>query len=730
MRCERPRTGAQVGVPCVARVAPAQRASSAVLVVVLMVAALAALGFPRPLAAAEPMDSTCQAIRDIADDATSVTMGVVVMDLRTGDRCEVNESRPFRTASLYKTVVAAELYRQVAEGLVALDDTITVQPRHHIDDPPSLRPTQAYSLSVYEAAERMILASNNGTAFALRELLGEGTVDAATEWLGMPATTLATAFLTSAEDQARLYADLYHGKVVDRASSAAIMDLLRRQEVVDAIPQGLPAGTRVAHKTGTLVDYLHDAGIVYAPGGDFVLIVLTENSSFEGALEAIRAVAGAAYAPFASPDQPLLSARDVFFSESAPGTLIPYVRSEVDGGASGGVVTSTEVQATDGGAAGMTASAEVIPTLVIGTAGTDDGWSIVEAFDDPLVLGGILGLIAVTIALPLMVLRRKPSVRYGIHTLRGADALPQSEARLRADRSERGLVMRFGSRRDDDSRSEAASPASRSVAEVAQQPVLPSKRLQRVAEHFRAQGELLSSMRDQFEEEMEPLHDLIVKQAQAMQSLLQNLEERLRPLNEYADGEEANLAALEERIQAGGQDHVARSFSQYLEEQRHRIEETRGQIDRQRIPFLEYGDAQRDTVEAALSRFDNDIEALESNLAEQRRVMVRMLDAMRSETFGAVKEYLDGRQQALATMAESGSTDPGEIGRAVATLRRSMEELAGKSDYVRALLQHAEVADRALIDAAPAPRAIRETPPTVAALVEDEDAEDSDEVSA
>lgn len=289
--------------------------------------------------------------------------------------------------------------------------------------------------------------------------------------------------------------------------------------------------------------------------------------------------------------------------------------------------------------------------------------------------------------------------------------------------------MRFGSRRDGDGRSEPASPASRSVAEVAQQPVLPSKRLQRVAEHFRAQGELLTSMRDQFEEEMEPLHDLIVKQAQAMQSLLQNLEERLRPLNEYADGEEANLSALEERIQAGGQDHVARSFSQYLEEQRSRISETRVQIDQQRVPFLEYGDAQRDTVEAALSRFDNDIEALEANLADQRRVMVRMLDAMRSETFGAVREYLDGRQQALAQMAASGSTDPGEIGRAVAALRRSMEEIAGKSDYVRGLLQHAEMADRALIEAAPAPRPLRQEAPAVA-VVEDEDDEAGDEVSA
>ncbi|MBM4411596.1 MAG: hypothetical protein FJ037_09825 [Chloroflexi bacterium] len=141
--------------------------------------------------------------------------------------------------------------------------------------------------------------------------------------------------------------------------------------------------------------------------------------------------------------------------------------------------------------------------------------------------------------------------------------------------------------------------------------VPPSKSLQRVAEHFHQQGELLAAMREQFETEMAPMQDLLVRQAQAMQRLMTNLEERLRPLNEYADGEEANLHALESRISAGGPDHVARAFQPYLEEQRNRINPTRGQIDQQRIPFVQYGEDAREAVEVALSRFDHDLDALE-----------------------------------------------------------------------------------------------------------------------
>lgn len=89
--------------------------------------------------------------------------------------------------------------------------------------------------------------------------------------------------------------------------------------------------------------------------------------------------------------------------------------------------------------------------------------------------------------------------------------------------------MRFGSRKDDDGRASEVVPASRSAVEVAPQPVIPSKRLQRIAEHFHTQAELLTTMRQEFESEMEPLHELLVRQTSTAQRMLSNLEERLRP---------------------------------------------------------------------------------------------------------------------------------------------------------------------------------------------------------
>jgi hypothetical protein len=273
----------------------------------------------------------------------------------------------------------------------------------------------------------------------------------------------------------------------------------------------------------------------------------------------------------------------------------------------------------------------------------------------------------------------------------------------------RDLGMRFGNRRDDevddmDTKGPQASPMAGTAPAMATdaQPLLPSRRLQRVADLFRSHTELLEGMRVQFQEELQPLNELLARQNSTMQQVIYNLEERLRPLNEYADSEEANLEALERRMREAGSDFVARSFSEYVQQQRKRIGETRQQIEQQRTPFMQYGEDQRDAVEIALARFDDDVEALELNLVEQRKIMIRMLDSMRSDSFSAVKEFLQNREEVMAEMATSGMTDPGEIGRSVQALRQSIEALARESAHIQSVLQTTDEADRRLSRAAPA----------------------------
>jgi beta-lactamase class A len=49
------------------------------------------------------------------------------------------------------------------------------------------------------------------------------------------------------------------------------------QRINDRLPVGLPPGVPIAHKTGNLPGLAHDAGIVYAPEGPYIVVVLTED---------------------------------------------------------------------------------------------------------------------------------------------------------------------------------------------------------------------------------------------------------------------------------------------------------------------------------------------------------------------------------------------------------------------------------------------------------------------
>jgi len=62
---------------------------------------------------------------------------------------------------------------------------------------------------------------------------------------GMNNTTTARGLLILLEAIAK-------GKAVDPDSSRQMVEILARQKFNDAIPAGLPPGTRIAHKTGDI----------------------------------------------------------------------------------------------------------------------------------------------------------------------------------------------------------------------------------------------------------------------------------------------------------------------------------------------------------------------------------------------------------------------------------------------------------------------------------------------
>ena len=106
----------------------------------------------------------------------------------------------------------------------------------------------------------------------------------------------------TAEAVVALLAALHEGEGLDPAGRTLLLEALRGTATgPNRIRAGVPAGTEVAHKTGTLGALSHDVGIVTLPdGGTLLLAVLVRSDApAEERERLIAALARAAWARFA-----------------------------------------------------------------------------------------------------------------------------------------------------------------------------------------------------------------------------------------------------------------------------------------------------------------------------------------------------------------------------------------------------------------------------------------------
>ncbi len=247
----------------------------------------------------------------IAASGAEVAVAVETIDGR--DRLLIKPDQTFHAASTMKVPVMIELFKAARAGRLSLDDNIPVANEFHsiVDGSPfSLTPEADSDQTLYAKAggpasyrdlcESMITVSSNLATNILIEKLSAAEVQATVNDLGASGmrvlrgvednkafekglnnTTTARALLT-------LLTGLAKAEIIDRAASGEMVAILERQQAKDGIPAGLPAGTRVAHKTGEITKIHHDAGIVFGPR-PFVIVVLVRGLEDQKASAAVIA---------------------------------------------------------------------------------------------------------------------------------------------------------------------------------------------------------------------------------------------------------------------------------------------------------------------------------------------------------------------------------------------------------------------------------------------------------
>lgn len=242
---------------------------------------------------------------------SSWSIGIDVEDLATGFESGVNVNESMPAASTIKIPVMVEVFRQMELGLVSLHHSLHVQESDKdygsgdlcyasVDTP----------ISIERLLWAMITDSDNTATNMLIRMIGRSHINATMHRLGLRHTQVGDyirtgsggiryALRTSPHDMIRLLDAMAHHSLIDQWASGEMLAILTGQRHNGLLPQSLPIGTQVAHKTGTLHDTLNDVGIVYLADEPYAIAVMTTNlPNLETGRTFIRQVSRLAYDSF------------------------------------------------------------------------------------------------------------------------------------------------------------------------------------------------------------------------------------------------------------------------------------------------------------------------------------------------------------------------------------------------------------------------------------------------
>ncbi len=238
------------------------------------------------------------------------TVAMTIEDLTTGLTTSVNGDAQMPAASTIKIPVMVEVFRQLAAGDFDLNRSVSLLDSDRDWGWGDLADAAHGSrYSVQRLLSLMIDESDNTATNMLIRLVGRTNVNHTMTGLGLTQTQLHDyirsegpiryALRTSPHDMVHLLEAMAHHTLVDEWSSREMIGILSDQTHNGLLPQPLPAGTAIAHKTGTLHDTLNDVGIVFLNQEPYVIAVMATNlPTLDAGYRFIRGVSRVAYDAF------------------------------------------------------------------------------------------------------------------------------------------------------------------------------------------------------------------------------------------------------------------------------------------------------------------------------------------------------------------------------------------------------------------------------------------------
>ena len=245
-------------------------------------------------------------LRDVASSFDGV-MGYDVVDLTDGRTFGALQDDVFPTASSIKLALIYELFKQVDEGRIALEDVRPLNPAFKVGGSGVLHELTTPSLSIRDYATLMVVLSDNTATNVLIDAVQMTRVNDRMTALGLGHTKLRRRMMdreaalrgdenvSTPAELAKLLQIMYRGDGLTPASRDTLIAILKKSKDTP-LRRGVPPNVDVANKPGDLEGVATDAGIVYVKNRPYVLAVMTSYANDGGGgARAIEAASRAVY---------------------------------------------------------------------------------------------------------------------------------------------------------------------------------------------------------------------------------------------------------------------------------------------------------------------------------------------------------------------------------------------------------------------------------------------------
>ncbi|MEK7287589.1 MAG: serine hydrolase [Elusimicrobiota bacterium] len=215
-------------------------------------------------------------------------ISIYLKELNSGKEWTHNPDQLVPSASLIKIPLTAAVLKKIKDGGLSLDTPLILTKKNRMSGSGSLKwQKSGAKLTVMELLYHMITESDNTAMRMLVNQLGMDYFQKTFSDLGLLVTNINEEGLrlssravpqenyTSAREMAELLESAYKGTLVSKPSSQILLELMKNLKHRERLAKTLPPGWGIAHKTGLLRRACHDAGIIYSPAGDYILVVMT-----------------------------------------------------------------------------------------------------------------------------------------------------------------------------------------------------------------------------------------------------------------------------------------------------------------------------------------------------------------------------------------------------------------------------------------------------------------------